>query len=189
MKVFFSSYMERNRRVSIPLLHKLFEKYGTIENFKIVSGLSDKEITRRLATDSDLYKWMEAISWDLQNIYDRKKEKLLDNFIDLITGSQERSGYIDTYYTGSFRKQRFKNLENSHELYCGGHLIQSAIAHFRSTGKENFLKIAIKWADFIAKKYEKKQITKNDGHPEVEMALVELYRTTGKKKYLDLAGN
>ncbi|MCM8759525.1 MAG: glycoside hydrolase family 127 protein [Candidatus Omnitrophica bacterium] len=185
---FFYPYIKRNRTISIPLLYKLFEKYGTIENFRIAAGISNKEITRRLAPDSDLYKWMEAIAWDLQSFPDRNRTKQLDKFIDLIAKAQEKSGYIDTYYTGLFRKERFKRLEYSHELYCGGHLIQAAIAHFRSTGKENFLQIAKKWANYIVKKYEKKEIVVNDGHPEVEMALVELYRTTGDEKYLKLAG-
>ncbi|MCX7705466.1 MAG: glycoside hydrolase family 127 protein [bacterium] len=185
---FFNPYLERNREKSIPLMYGLFKKHGTVENFKIAAGISKKEITRRLATDSDLYKWLEAISWDLQNYPDKRKEKFLDKMIDLVRKTQEPSGYIDTYYTGSFKKYRFKFLENSHELYCGGHLIQSAIAHYRSTGKEKFLDIAIKWANYITKKYDNGELSVNDGHPEVEMALVELYRTTNNKKYLELAG-
>ncbi|MDW8164381.1 MAG: glycoside hydrolase family 127 protein, partial [Candidatus Omnitrophota bacterium] len=62
--------------------------------------------------------------------------------------------------------------------------MQSAIAHYRSTGKENLLNIAIKWANLICKKFSKCKIEKTDGHPEVEMALVELYRTTKEEKYL-----
>ncbi|HOL50005.1 MAG TPA: glycoside hydrolase family 127 protein [bacterium] len=185
---FFSRYLENNRKVSMPLLYRLFEKYGTIDNFRIAAGLKEGEITRRLATDSDLYKWMEAISWDRQNYPDKKNQQLLDRLISLISKAQEKDGYIDTFYTGAFKKLRFTDLENGHELYCGGHLIQSAIAHYRNTGKENFLNIAVKWADLICEKFEKKEITRNDGHPEVEMALVELYRTTGNEKYLLLAG-
>ncbi|MCM8822639.1 MAG: glycoside hydrolase family 127 protein [Candidatus Omnitrophica bacterium] len=184
---FFSYYLERNRNVSVPYLYRLFEKYGTVENFRVASGVKKGEITRRLATDSDLYKWMEALSWDQQNCYNIIKVKFLDRMIDLVSKAQEKSGYIETHYTRTFKKHRFKFLENSHELYCGGHLIQAAIAHHRSTGKDNFLDIALKWSDFICKKFEKNQVKQNDGHPEVEMALVELYRTTGEKKYLNLS--
>ncbi len=183
---FFSSYIERNRKVSIPHLYKLFEEYGTIDNFKIAAGIKKGEITRRLATDSDFYKWIEAVSWDLLNYPDEQRSGLLDRAIFLIGKAQEPDGYIDTYYTGDFKNQRFKFLENSHELYCGGHLIQAAIAHFRSTSKKILLDIAIKWADHIEREFRRNRIKKNDGHPEVEMALVELYRTTGEKKYLDL---
>ncbi|MGB9643256.1 MAG: beta-L-arabinofuranosidase domain-containing protein [Candidatus Ratteibacteria bacterium] len=161
---FFSCYLKNSRRISIPFLYRLFEKYGAIDNFRVASGLK-KEITRRLATDFDLYKWMEAASRDLQNDYHEELANLLDNPVELISKIQESSGYIDTFYTDTFKKLRFTDLDNGHKLYCGGHLIQSAVAHCRSTGKNHFLDIAVKWANFISRKYESKQILKNDGHP------------------------
>jgi uncharacterized protein len=176
-----------NRDVSIPSLYRNFLKHGTVDNFKIAAGEKKGEITRRLATDSDLYKWMEAVSYDLQHEYTKEKVKILETLISLIGKTQEKSGYINTFYTGKYRKDRLKNIESSHELYCGGHLIQSAIAHCRATGKDNFLIIAVKWADFICKTFGKGRIEKQDIHPEVEMALVELYRITGIEKYLNLA--
>jgi len=188
LKGLLGSRIETNRRTSIPSLYKSFLEYGTVDNFRIASGEKKGSITRRLATDSDLYKWMEAVSCDLQNEYDRERARLLDKLISLISKTQEKSGYIDTFYAESFRKERFKNLYHGHELYCGGHLIQSAIAHHRATGKDSFLDVAVKWADFICRKFGKGRIEENDGHPEVEMALVELYRTTGREKYLELAG-
>ena len=184
---FLGKKIKTNRKNSITSLYKSFLKHGTVDNFLIAGGEKRGEIERRLATDSDLYKWMEAVSFDLQNCYDEKKDKLLDFLISKIGKAQEKTGYINTFYTGSYRKERFKNLKNSHELYCGGHMIQSAISHFRATGKESFLNISMKWADFIFRKFGKGRVEENDGHPEVEMALVELYRTTGEKKYLNLA--
>lgn len=171
---FWNFIIERNRNVSIPLLYKLFIKNKTIENFEIESGIKKGEKTGRLATDSDLYKWMEAVSWDLQNKWDEKKLKILDYLIDLIGKAQKKDGYLNTnpYLT----KKPFENLKYSHELYCGGHLIQSAIAHYRSTGKENFLNISIKWAELICKKFGKGKIEKTDGHPEIEMSLIEKWR-------------
>ncbi|MCM8810003.1 MAG: glycoside hydrolase family 127 protein, partial [Candidatus Omnitrophica bacterium] len=167
-----------------PLLYKLFVKNKTIENFEIEAKIKKGEKTERLATDSDLYKWIEAVSWDLQNDWNEKNIKLLEDLIRLIGKAQKKSGYLNT---APYIKKEFENLKYSHELYCGGHLIQAAIAHYRSTVKENFLNIAIKWADLICKKFGKGKIEKTDGHPEVEMALVELYRTTKQEKYLNLA--
>jgi len=184
IKGFWEYILERNRKVSIPFLYKLFVKYKTIGNFEIEAGIKKGEKTNRLATDSDLYKWMEAVSWDLQNKWDEKNLKLLDKLITLIGKAQKKSGYLNT---SPYIKKEFEYLLRSHELYCGGHLIQAAIAHYRSTGKENFLDIAIKWADYIYEKFGYGKIEKTDGHPEVEMALIELYRTTKNKKYLELA--
>jgi len=182
---FLGKRMEINRKVSIPSLYKNFEKYGTVNNFRIVSGEKSGEITKRLATDSDLYKWIEGVSFDLQNTYNKENEKLLEYLIKIIGKSQEKSGYLNT--NAYLTTKKFDNLKFSHELYCGGHLIQSAIAHFRSSGKDNFLNIAIKWADYICKEFGKGKLEKTDGHPEVEMAFVELYRTTKEKKYLEMA--
>jgi len=181
---FWKYVIERNRKVSIPLLYKLFVKNKTIGNFEITAGIKKGEKTNRLATDSDLYKWIEAVSWDLQNQWNEKNLKLLDKLINLIGKAQKKSGYLNT--APSIKKE-FENLKYSHELYCGGHLIQAGISHYRSTGKENLLNIAIKWADYIYKKFGYGKIEKTDGHPEIEMALIELYRTTKNKKYLDLA--
>jgi DUF1680 family protein len=166
------------------LLYKLFVKNKTIGNFEITAGIKKGEKTYRLATDSDLYKWIEAVSWDLQNQWNKKNLKLLDKLINLIGKAQKKSGYLNT--SPSIKKE-FENLKYSQELYCGGHLIQAGISHYRSTGKENLLNIAIKWADYIYKKFGYGKIEKTDGHPEIEMALIELYRTTKNKKYLDLA--
>ncbi|MCM8829884.1 MAG: glycoside hydrolase family 127 protein [Candidatus Omnitrophica bacterium] len=183
---FLGKYIETNRKESISSLYDLFLKYGEIDNLRIVAGEKKGEVVRRLATDSNLYKWMEAVSYDINNQMDTEREKLLDSLISLIGKAQENSGYINTFYTGTYKKERFRNLATSHELYCGGHLIQAAIAYHRATGKDNFLKIAVKWADYICKRFGKGKIEENDGHPEVEMALVELYRETGKEKYLEL---
>jgi len=181
---FWKYVMERNREISIPNLYKLFVQYKTVENFEIEAGLKKGEKTDRLATDSDLYKWIEGVSWDLQNKWDEKRVKHLDKLIEIIKKAQKKSGYLNT---ATYIKKEFENLYSHHELYCGGHLIQSGIAHYRSTGKENLLNIAIKWADYICKKFGKGKIEKTDGHPEVEMALVELYRTTKEEKYLKQA--
>ncbi len=178
---FWKYVIERNRKVSIPLLYKLFIKNKTVENFEIEAGIKKGKKTQRLATDSDLYKWIEAVSWDLQNQWNEKNIKNLDNLIELIGKAQKKSGYLNT--SPSIKKE-FENLKYSHELYCGGHLIQASISYYRSTGKENLLNIAIKFADYICKKFGKGKIEKTDGHPEIEMALIELYRTTKEEKYL-----
>lgn len=179
--------MKINRQCSIPSLYKSFLDHGTINNFLIRAGEMKGEIDRRCATDSDLYKWMEAVSFDLQNSYSEENDKLLDWLISKLEKAMEPSGYLNTFWTENYEPERFKQLEGSHELYCGGHMLQAAIAHFRATGKNNFMKLALKWADYICSQFGPGKIEKNDGHPEIEMALIELYRTTGLVKYLRLA--
>ena len=75
-----------------------------------------------------------------------------------------------------------------HELYCAGHLIQAGVAFARATGDTTLLAVARRFADLIDEVFSRGPQTGTDGHPEIETALVELYRHTGEQRYLDRAG-
>ena len=74
-----------------------------------------------------------------------------------------------------------------HELYCAGHLIQAGVAFARTTGDVSLLTVARRFADLIDDVFGSDDHTGTDGHPEIEVALVELYRQTGERRYLELA--
>ncbi|MBR5123852.1 MAG: glycoside hydrolase family 127 protein, partial [Clostridia bacterium] len=76
-----------------------------------------------------------------------------------------------------------------HELYCAGHLIEAAVAYYHATGKDKLLKIMERVCDCIWDVFFEKQSAafSTPGHEEIELALVKMYRHTGKKKFLDLA--
>ncbi|MBA7590363.1 hypothetical protein ES708_32479 [subsurface metagenome] len=78
---------------------------------------------------------------------------------------------------------------NSHELYNFGHLIEAAVAHYQSTGKQSFLHVAVKAADLTDQVFGPGENQKHcpSGHPIIEMALVKLFRVTSEKRYLKLA--
>ena len=88
---------------------------------------------------------------------------------------------------GERAKERWSNLKDMHELYCAGHMMQAAIAHHRVTGSDAFLNVARKKADHIDGIFGNGKKDGVPGHEEIEMALVELYRTTGEARYLELA--
>jgi DUF1680 family protein len=115
---------------------------------------------------------------------------MIDAAIDVIAAAQFDDGYVNSYFSNEREGERWSNLRDLHELYCAGHLIQAAVAHHRVTGKDSLLGIATRFADLICDTFgpagEGKR-EETDGHPEIEMALVELYRETGNARYLDQA--
>ena len=185
---FWQPRMEANREHGIPVLLHLLEEHGVVDNFRRISGRKEVERKGPYFTDSDLYKWMEAAALVLQSEDDPKIAKMLDRVIDDVVAAQCDDGYLNTFFTGELADQRFRDLPREHELYCAGHLFQAAVAHFRATGGTKLLDAAIRYADYLTTAFGPGKIELADGHPEVEMALVELYRTTGERKYLDLAG-
>lgn len=157
-----------------------------INNFKKAAGLKEGKHIGIYFDDSDVYKAMEGIAYSLINNPDPAHEALLDRWIGLIAQSQQPDGYLNTYYTLNYPDQRLTDMEK-HELYCGGHMIEAAIAHHRATGKSTFLNVAIKFADFLDQTFGPGKRHWVTGHEEVELALVKLYHETQNKKYLDLS--
>lgn len=173
---------------SLPSLLELFEQKGIMDNFRRVSGR--KEVARRgpLYTDSDVYKWVEAVGFVLQERDHSALRQAATQVIDEIAAAQEPSGYINTFYTRENLNQRHKNMRHGHELYCLGHLIQAGIAWQRATGETKLLEVGRKMADYLDREFGVTKKPIFEGHPEIELALIELYRATGEKKYLDMAG-
>jgi uncharacterized protein len=189
---FWASRRRVTTERSLPTMLQLLEEHGVVDNFRRLAG--HPEIPRKgpLYTDSDLYKWMEAASWALASneTSDPDKQKFraqLNSLIPIIAAAQEPSGYLNTYFVGDKVRLRFTDLPHSHEDYCLGHLLQAGIAFYRATGDRSLLDIGTRFADYIVENFGSAKRPFVTGHPELEMALVELYRTTGQAKYLEFA--
>jgi DUF1680 family protein len=185
-------FWQERRRVnverSIPSMLELLEAHGIIDNFRRLSGRKDAPRKGPLYTDSDLYKWMEAAAFVQQSGDNPKLRATMNALIDDIGAAQEPSGYLNTNYTGDKVPLRFTEMYRSHELYCLGHLLQAGIAYYRATGDRKLLDIGIRFVDYLTANFGPEKRPLLTGHPELEMALVELYRTTGNRAYLNLAG-
>ncbi|WP_026522626.1 glycoside hydrolase family 127 protein [Butyrivibrio sp. VCB2001] len=165
------------------------EKSHAIENFKIAAGRAKGEHYGWVFQDSDVYKWLEAAAYTLKNHWDDDLKKITDEVVDLIADAQEKSGYLNTYFTIMEPDHKYKRLGESHELYCAGHFIEAAVAYHQATGSKKALDIAIKLADHIDASFgpEDGKIHGCDGHEEVEIGLMRLYHLTGEKRYLKLS--
>ncbi|HXT88479.1 MAG TPA: beta-L-arabinofuranosidase domain-containing protein [Trebonia sp.] len=137
--------------------------------------------------DSDIYKTLEAIGWQLQSAPSQDLDDFASGAIELLAKVQRPDGYLNSYIQAS-GDSRYGSLASSHEMYCDGHFFQAAVALSRSdtpTGQQA-MDIATKLADHLVKEFAG-QSKGLDGHPIVETALVELYRATGTAAYRDLA--
>lgn len=167
---------------------------GYIRNFQRLCGESDAPFEGLHWNDSDVYKWLEAACWALATPdCPPSVREHVELVASLIERAQDEDGYLHTYFQGDKKAERYTWLELSHELYCFGHFIQAAIAHFRATQSTQLLGVAGRLADHLDatfgwEKDGKRETT--DGHEEIEMALAELSRCfegEAARKYLQLA--
>ncbi len=163
------------------------EKSHAIENLRIAAGRSKGEHYGWIFQDSDVYKWLEAVAYSLKSHPDPELQKIADETIDLIAEAQEDDGYLHTYIQLRCPDLKFKRLGEAHELYCAGHYFEAATAYHAVTGNERALEVAKKWADCLDRNFGPGKVEGTDGHEEVEIGLMKLYRSTGEKRYLDLA--
>ena len=160
-----------------------------IENFRIAAGISRGEYHGMVFQDSDLYKWLEAVAYQLAVRPDLSLREAADSAIRLIGQAQTPEGYLNTYYQTHPDEKRFSNLQNNHELYCAGHLIEAAVAFAQAVGDTRLLDVARRYADLIDRVFgpEEGKLHGYPGHEIIEMALVRLFRLTGEERYLRLA--
>lgn len=177
-----------NRAVSLHHGYRMLEQAGNLYNLRLAAGLAEGEYRGLLFMDSDLYKWLEAVAYELANRSDGDLERMAGETVDLTTRAQAPDGYLNSYYQVVKPDQRWTNLRDDHELYCAGHLIQAAVAHHRATRETTLLDVARRFAAHIDSVFGPGRRAGAPGHPEIEMALVELYRDTGERRYLELAG-
>lgn len=137
--------------------------------------------------DSDAAKWIEAAAYALAAFPDKALEQTVDELISRIAGAQDEDGYLNTYFTIKDREKRWTNLLEGHELYCSGHMMEAACAYYETTGKDELLKVMLKNAEHIYQEFIVKGREGYPGHPEIELALMKLYRLTGEKHCLELA--
>jgi uncharacterized protein len=183
---FWSPRLETNRTVTIAYQYDQLHESGTLDNFRRTAAGESGKFNGMWFQDSDAYKWLEAASYVLATRDDPKLEAKVDEVIELVASAQWEDGYVNTYFSLLEPDNRWTNLHMMHELYCAGHLIEAAVAHYRATGKTSLLDVARNFADHIDDVFDE-EVDGVPGHEEVELALIQLFRVTGTERYFDLA--
>lgn len=173
-------------RVTIKACLDQCEKTGRIANFAKAAGLMEGEFEGIYFNDSDVYKVLEGAAYLLMSNRDPALEAEIDRIIELIAGAQEPDGYLCTYFTLVAPVRKWTDMEK-HEMYNGGHLIEAAVAYFEATGKRKLLDVACRLADHYDRLFGPGKRHWVEGHEEIELALVKLYRATGEARYWKLA--
>lgn len=178
---------DRMRSMRSHGLERQFEQCeltGRLRNFERAAGRMEGEFEGRYYNDSDVYKWLEAASYALARAPSAALKARVDSVIEAIAAAQRPDGYINTYFSGPRTSWRYRNLTDEHELYCMGHLIQAGVAHRRCTGSDRLYDVIVRAADHICATFGPAIRPEPDGHPGIELALVELARETGNPAYL-----
>lgn len=201
---FWRSRMETQRETLVPWAFERTEP-GVAHLQAAADHLAGKTVEDHRAhrfIDSDLYKVMEGAAYLLQLERDPELEAKMDRIIEVIAAAQEEDGYLYPSHTtgvgsekGMMGDEKYSFVVHSHELYNMGHLYEAAVAYYETTGKKALLEVAEKNAQHVNRVFFEgdpnynggKPILQAPGHQEPELALVKLYRVTGKELYLEMA--
>ncbi|UNX54455.1 glycoside hydrolase family 127 protein [Georgenia sp. TF02-10] len=163
---------------------------GWLNNFDaLLAGRVAKERQGREFADSDVYKLLEAMAWEIGRTGDESLQATLDDVVARIAACQQPDGYLNTRFDNPGQDERYTDFEWGHELYNVGHLVQAAVARLRTGfGMEDpLVRVALRAADHVCRTFGADGLQRVCGHPEIEVALVELYRATGEERYLEQA--
>ncbi|MFF4252409.1 glycoside hydrolase family 127 protein [Streptomyces sp. NPDC001663] len=187
---FWADRRRTNAEVSIAQGPAKLEAAGNLANLRAAADGGNTFTGDYPFQDSDVHKWLEAASWQLADQPENAELAAhVDQLIALLASAQEPDGYLQTYFQVAHPEKRWQDLRWGHELYCAGHLIQAAVAHRRATGRDELLAVAVRFAVHVDSVFgPDKAVDGVCGHPEIETALVELYRETRERRWLDLAG-
>lgn len=181
---------------TIPSQHAKLAEAGILDSLKLPQPPPPLRIPRnrhgftmQVFWDSDAGKWIEAASYALAHRREPGIEAKIDAMVEDLARAQSPDGYLDCWYNGRAPHERWTNLRDNHELYNAGHLLEGAIAYFRATGRRRLLDVMERYLDHVAATFGRGPGQKRgyDGHQEIELALMKLYRLTGDRRRLELA--
>ncbi|MGC5167533.1 glycoside hydrolase family 127 protein [Luteimicrobium sp. DT211] len=182
---FWAARQRLNHDAIVPHIASWLERTGWLANFDAVAAGTVAATRRgREFSDSEVYKLLEAMAWEIGRTGDEALETHLDAIVARVAAAQHADGYLNTRFGNPGQPARYSQLDWGHELYCYGHLFQAAVARLRTGHRDRLVDVAVRAADHVCAVFGPDGIQGVCGHPEIEPALVELYRATGDERYL-----
>jgi uncharacterized protein len=184
---FWGPRLKTAHEVTIPHSLNELEKNGHVTNFDKAAGKAEGPLSGHHAFDSDLYKVLEGAVISLQHNDDPALLKRVNGIIDRILAAQQKDGFLISWFIVNGLDKRWDDLRLEHQMYNAGHYFEIAGEHQRLTGDPKVVDSAKRFADHIDGIFGPNKRYDVDGHQEVELALIKLYRVTGERRYFDLA--
>ena len=183
-------------QVTVSHLQHMFESKDishVVENFRIAAGEAEGEFAGTVFGDGDFYKWMESATYTAVRTGNQALLNQLEAYIALFSRAQLPDGYLSTKQIIGERQGNGVSRQgdiNDFEVYNMGHMFTSACLYYRLTGRDSFLKVAKKAANYLRDLYDTAARTgevQTAVCPSHYMGLIEMYRTTGDAEYLRIA--
>jgi len=185
---FWAERQQLNATAIIEHCEAWVERMGWVANFGAArTGRLPEDRRGREFADSDVYKLIEAMAWEIGRTGNQDMDRRLQALVERIAPVQEPDGYLNTNFGRVGQAARYSDLRWGHELYCFGHLIQAGVARGRTHGEDLLVQVARRAADHVCEVFGANGLDAVCGHPEIEAALVELARYTGERRYLEQA--
>ncbi len=188
---FWGDRQRRNHDATLPHIAARLESEGWLPNFDLAAAGSLPQGRRgREFADSEIYKYLEALAWEIGRTGDAALEERFAATAARVAAAQETDGYLNTNFGRPGQGARWSDLEWGHELYCLGHLFQAAVARYRTTGDADdvLVRVATRGADLVCATFGPDGNDGICGHPEIEVGLAELGRALQRPEYIDQAG-
>ncbi|MFC0065205.1 glycoside hydrolase family 127 protein [Umezawaea endophytica] len=183
---FWADRQRVNGSATLDHARSWMNRLGWIGNFT-TGGRGSPDRRGREFSDSEVYKLVEAMAWEVGRTGDPGAVPGVDDLVAAIASAQSPDGYLNTAFGRDGQRPRYGDLASGHELYCTGHLLQAAVAGARTGAAAPLLDVARRAADHVCDTFGPDGAWGLCGHPEIEVALVELARVTGEQRYLDQA--